>query len=129
MSLREVMLVGGGGFLGSVARYAVTQMVGTGPGTPRFPVATLVVNATGCLVIGALFGLGERTAVLTPASRTFLFVGLLGGFTTFSAFGLETMLLWRHGSGPLAAVNVGAQVIAGLLAVLLGYRLATLGAV
>lgn len=115
--------VGLGGFVGSVARYAVgTSMVGAGAG--RFPYATLLVNVAGCLAIGLLAGLFERHAPRLDEWRPLVFTGLLGGFTTFSAFGLETIALVRRGDVAAAAAYVLASVVVGLLAVALGLRLA-----
>lgn len=124
--MRDLLLVGTGGFLGAVARYALTLLVARGASPARFPLATLVVNISGCLAIGILAGLGERTNLMTPGSRLFLMTGLLGGYTTFSAFALETFLAREHGS--LVVLNVVAQVGLGLLAVVVGYRLASVGA-
>ncbi len=89
----------------------------------RFPIGTVVVNVAGCLVIGLLAGLlaSERIA-LRAHWREFIFVGLLGGFTTFSTFGLDTFLLTRTHSAGQAAVNVAIQVAGGLVAVWLGYQ-------
>jgi fluoride exporter len=84
----------------------------------------VIVNVTGCFVIGLLAGLlaSERIA-LRLHWREFVFVGLLGGYTTFSTFGLDTFLLTRTHSMGYAALNVGAQVIGGLMAVWVGYQL------
>jgi CrcB protein len=113
-----------GGALGSVARHAVNQAVHTGGLAARFPAATLVVNLAGCFAIGLLAGLltSERIA-LRFEWRQFVFVGVLGGFTTFSTFGLDTFVLARTQSAGQAAVNVLAHVAGGLLVLWLGYRL------
>ena len=108
-----------GGALGSLARYAVNLLTRT----QQFPVATLFVNLTGCLVTGFLAGMIASHRIGLPAPwREFVFVGLLGGFTTFSAFGLDTFLLARAHSSGFAAVNISLQVVGGLLAVWLGFR-------
>jgi CrcB protein len=121
--LRDLLLVGGGGFLGSVARYLLSSAVGAGAAArTSFPVGTLAVNVLGCLVIGALAGFGARTGAWTEGARLFLFTGVLGGFTTFSAFGYETFALARDGRWGGAAANVALQVLCGLLAVSVGYR-------
>ena len=112
-----------GGAIGSVARHAVNQLVHTRWLTTRFPVGTVAVNLIGCLIIGILAGLiaSERIA-LRVHWREFVFVGLLGGFTTFSTFGLDTLVLARTDSAGQAALNVALQVVGGLLAVWLGYQ-------
>lgn len=113
-----------GGALGSVARHGVNHLVHVRWLTTRFPVGTVVVNVAGCFIIGLLAGLlaSERIA-LRAHWREFIFVGLLGGFTTFSAFGLETFFLARTDSAGPAAMNVALQVVGGLAAVWLGYQL------
>jgi CrcB protein len=124
--LRNLLLVGGGGFLGSIARYLLGGLVLQASGAPRFPLATLIVNVTGCLAIGIVAGMAERTSMFTPATRLFLITGLLGGYTTFSAFAFETSFLVREQAWASAALNVVAQVGLGLLAVWAGYRMAVL---
>ena len=120
------LAIAAGGALGSMARHAVNQLVHTRWLTTKFPVGTAAVNLLGCFVIGVLAGLvvSERIA-LRPHWREFVFVGLLGGFTTFSTFGLDTFLLGRTHSTTQAAVNVLLQVAAGLLAVWSGYHVGT----
>ena len=109
------LLVGLGGAAGSVLRYAV----GLYFARSSFPYATLLVNALGCLLIGMALPAWNRTPVLSEEARLLLVVGFLGGFTTFSAFGHETAVLLQLGP-TRAAVNVGANVVLGVLAVLVG---------
>ncbi|TFG87680.1 MAG: CrcB family protein, partial [Chromatiales bacterium] len=102
MSIRELLLVASGGAVGSVLRYAATgfaqRLYATGSGAAvSFPVGTLVVNVTGSFLIGVLMGLAESRAVFGAEARLLLVTGLLGGYTTFSAFSLETLLLFRAG--------------------------------
>jgi CrcB protein len=113
-----------GGALGSVARHGVNHLVHVRWLSMRFPIGIVVVNVAGCLMIGLLAGLlaSERIA-LREHWQKFVFVGLLGGFTIFSAFGLDTFLLTRTDSVGQAAVNVAIQVIGGLAAVWLGYQI------
>ena len=114
--------VGIGGCLGSVLRYLLSEYVQGRAGGP-FPLGTLAVNILGCFAIGGLTGLFEGTMLPPPEARAFLVAGILGGFTTFSAFGNETLLLARAaGRGP-ALANVAAQVLLGLGAVWLGRTL------
>jgi len=122
--MRTWIAVAVGGALGSVARHAVNHLVHQRWLTTRFPVGTVTINLAGCFAIGLLSGLlvSERIA-LRLYWREFVLVGLLGGFTTFSTFGLDTFVLARTGSPLHAAVNVAAQVIGGLTAVAVGYQL------
>jgi fluoride exporter len=121
--LRNVLLVGSGGFLGSVARYLLTGYVTQATTAARFPYGTLVVNVVGCLVIGILAGAAEQRHLFSAESRLFLLTGLLGGFTTFSAFAYESYFLAREHAWPAAVANVGLQILLGLAAVWLGHRL------
>ena len=108
----------------SVARHGVNHLVRVRWLTTRFPIGTVVVNVAGCLVIGLLAGLlASERITLRAHWREFIFVGLLGGFTTFSTFGLDTFLLTRTHSGGPAALNVAIQVLGGLTAVWLGYQI------
>lgn len=120
----RLFLAGIGGFLGSALRYAVTGFVQNWTGSIRFPYGTLAVNLVGCILIGFLSQLAETRGVFTAEARTLIFIGLLGGFTTFSAFGNETMNMWRDGDNALALANVAAHVVLCLGAVWLSRALA-----
>ena len=109
-----------GGAVGSVLRYLVSGWTQTGAGGSSFPTGTLVVNVGGCFIIGVLAQLGEARGFLGPDARALLMVGLLGGFTTFSAFGNETMNALRDGAVGLALLNVAANLGLGLAAVWIG---------
>jgi CrcB protein len=113
----KLFLAGIGGFIGSSLRYAVTGYVQTWSRSIDFPYGTLAVNLIGCFLIGFLSQLAESRGVFTAESRTFVSIGILGGFTTFSAFGNETMNLWREGENLLALANVAAHLFLGLGAV------------
>lgn len=115
-----VLLVGVGSFVGGVLRYGLSTWVHRTLDNPWFPYGTLAVNGLGCLVIGFLAGLAEFRAAFTPEARLFLFVGILGGFTTFSSFALETFSLARNTQNVAALANIGLQLILGLLAVWIG---------
>lgn len=121
-----IVLVGVGGFLGSVLRYLVGGWVHRALDNPWFPYGTLFVNLIGCLVIGFLGGLTENRQVFNPEARLFLFLGVLGGFTTFSSFAYETSALLHDGQFVAASTNVGLQVMLGLVAVWTGNFLSRL---
>jgi CrcB protein len=122
--MANVLLVGIGGFIGSVLRYVLSGLVQEMTKRDDFPVGTLAVNVLGCFVIGLLSQLAEARGAFSPETRAFVFIGILGGFTTFSSFGNETMNLWRDGEAFLAFVNVASQLVLGLGAVWLGRVLA-----
>ena len=124
--MRNLLLVGGGGFLGSVARYYITGWATQLTHAARFPVGTLAVNVTGCLLIGFLAGLAEHAHLLSPPTRLFLLTGLLGGYTTYSAFAYETYFLGREHLALAALANVALQLLLGLGAVLVGSRISVL---
>jgi CrcB protein len=121
ITLLQVLLVALGGALGSVLRFlasgAAYRLV---PGL-LFPVGTLAVNVSGSLLIGLIGGLAESRHFLVPDLRVFLFTGLLGGFTTFSAFALESLGLALDGAWWRFGANVTAQLVLGLGAAWAGY--------
>ena len=121
--MTQVLLVGSGGFLGAVLRYAVGGLVHRQLTFATFPFGTLTVNLVGCFVIGAVAGLAEARQVLGPEARLFVLIGLLGGFTTYSTFAFETYAMLRDGEILRAALNVGVHVVFGLTLVWLGYAL------
>jgi fluoride exporter len=118
--MTELLLVALGGAIGAVARYVVGTAVQSAAGGP-FPLGTLSVNVLGCFLIGVL---GAMFAVAPghPA-RLFLITGVLGGFTTFSSFGFETLNLLRSGAVGLVLGNMLLSNIGGLLAAAAGYAL------
>ena len=116
----NILLVGIGGFVGSVMRYLASGYVQQAAKSVDFPYGTLAVNVIGCFVIGFLSQLAEGRGVFTSESRLFVFTGILGGFTTFSSFGNETMNLVRDSQMMNAFANVGSNLVIGLFAVWLG---------
>ena len=120
----RIVLVGVGSLVGGVLRYGLSTWVHRVLDNPWFPYGTLAVNVLGCLVIGFLAGLAETRTAFTSEARLFLFVGILGGFTTFSSFALETFSLARDTQNVAALINIGLQLILGLLAVWIGNVLA-----
>jgi CrcB protein len=114
-----------GGALGSMARHGVNHLARAQLLTTRLPVGTVTVNLVGCLLIGFLSGINpQRIPFFRFYWREFLIVGVLGGFTTFSTFGLDTYTLGRAHATSLASINVAVQVVGGLTAVWLGHVLA-----
>ena len=118
--MTRILLIGVGGFVGSVLRYWLSGLAQDAARDSLFPWGTLAVNLLGCLAIGALAQLAEARGAFSAETRLFLATGLLGGFTTFSAFGNETLNLLRDAERGLAAANVLANVILGLACVQLG---------
>ena len=122
----KYLFVGTGGFVGAVLRYWLSSTVQQLSNSALFPVGTLVVNVLGCLVIGFLSELAEEHGLFTAEARAFVFIGILGGFTTFSTFSNETMNLLRNGQNTLAFGNAAGHLILGLGAVWAGRTLAYL---
>ena len=125
-SLFSITLVAIGGALGSVSRYLLGTWIQTSSKSIDFPFGTLTVNLIGCFVIGFLAQFAEARGAFTPESRALVFIGILGGFTTFSSFGNDTINLFRDGETINALTNVGANVILGLALVWLGRSIAYL---
>ena len=125
MNAALVVYVALGGALGSVARYLLSTAVHryTAAG---FPYGTFTVNIVGCAAFGLILGAAEHRIDLTPGVRAFFLVGVLGGFTTFSAFTFDTLELLRTAAYLRAALNILGQIALGLLALWLGYLLAKL---
>lgn len=124
--MRQIILVGLGGFAGSILRYLVSGWVQRLVDTPFFPYGTLSVNVLGCLAIGLLGGWADNAGLFSPSARLFLLVGVLGGFTTFSTFGYETMAMLRDKAMLAAFLYVGLHLLLGFGAVALGYGLSNL---
>ncbi|MBI4687047.1 MAG: fluoride efflux transporter CrcB [Nitrospirae bacterium] len=116
----KVLIVGAGGFIGSACRYMLSGWVHKILDSASFPYGTLAVNIGGCFFIGFLGGLSDTRQVFAPETRLFLFIGVLGGFTTFSSFGYETFALARDGEIFAALSNIFLQMVLCLSAVYLG---------
>lgn len=120
--MHPYLLVGLGGFAGAIARYALGGWLLHHTAQQRFPWSTFAVNAIGCLAVGVLAELAAKHGLPGQNARLFLFTGLLGGFTTFSAFGLETVLLLRRGDLAVALAYAAGSVLVGVLAAWLGMK-------
>ena len=118
--MSRLLLVLAGGSLGALARYGLAGLAHRLYGG-TWPVGTLAVNVLGCLLAGSAMSLIEDRQALSSEARTFLLIGVLGAFTTFSSFGYETLALLRSGENGRALLNVAANVLLGLGAVWLGW--------
>ena len=121
--MTQLFVVGFGGFIGAIARWGLSGLVQR-VAPYSFPLGTLLVNALGCLILGALMAAAEGREWLSEEGRLFLTIGILGSFTTFSTFGYDTVALFRGGDMPMALANVGLNLVVGLAAVLAGAVLA-----
>ena len=118
--MRNLLIIGLGGFIGAVLRYLISGQVHRWSQSVDFPYGTLAVNLIGCLLIGALTRLDELRGVITPEMRFFIFIGLLGAFTTYSTFSNEAMNLINGRRFDMALLYIGMHMALGLGAVLAG---------
>src|SRR6187399_1811916 len=119
--MKTLLLIGTGGFIGTILRYLLSQFIQS-KALSAFPYGTLGVNILGCFIIGIVFALSERTS-MHPEWRLFLATGICGGFTTFSAFTNETFGLLRDGQLWYASVYIIVSVVIGVLSTFIGYSL------
>ena len=119
----NVLLVGLGGFIGSALRYLSVLGVQRLVKGQWYSYGTLAVNIVGCLVFGFLAGIMHHKGVFGPQARLFLLAGILGGFTTFSAFSFETFAMFRDGMMLGAFANIVLSVVLGLAVAVAGYKL------
>lgn len=124
--VRTLVLIGTGGFIGSILRYLLSGYVQQVSKGFQFPFGTLAVNVVGCVLVGFFAELADQRSLISDETRGFLIVGILGGFTTFSAFGNETMNLLRSGELWLAGANIIGHMLLSLIAVWIGYSTASL---
>ncbi len=122
----KILMVGMGGFAGSVCRYIVSDLSHRLFNDSFFPYGTLTVNVGGCLLIGLLGGLSETRQIFTPEVRAMIFIGFLGGFTTFSTFGYEIFTVARDGQFIAAMTNLMLHLILGFGAVWFGFSMSKL---
>ena len=123
--IKNLLIIGTGGFAGSIARYLVSQL-NLSINFHSIPVGTLLVNIIGSFLIGFLTGIADKSMILTLEWRLFLMVGLCGGFTTFSAFANENLMLMHNGQFLAVLLYAGLSIFLGFLAVYLGYTLTNL---
>ena len=116
--IKNLLLVGAGSFAGGVLRYLVSILMKNQSG---FPWSTFIVNISGCLIIGLLWGLTSRLHTLSPAFTLFLMTGFCGGFTTFSTFSKEGLTLLQTNNYILFTLYTIGSVVLGIAAVALGY--------
>jgi len=119
--MKIILAIGAGSFIGGVLRYLLSQLVQT-KFLSTFPFGTLTVNIIGCFLIGLVFGLTDR-GNLTQEWRLFLATGLIGGFTTFSAFSIESFSLFRDGQFFYATAYISSSVVAGIIATFIGFAI------
>ena len=122
-TLKLALFVALGGALGSVARWSLSNGITQFAPAAKFPFGIFAVNIIGCFIAGLIAGLIERHDLFGADTRVFLFTGILGGFTTFSAFGLETMQMLRRGEWLLASGYAGGSVVVGIAAAWIGLKL------
>ncbi|RZK47432.1 MAG: fluoride efflux transporter CrcB [Pedobacter sp.] len=120
---KSMLLVGLGGGVGSVLRFLATQAINRYYTQP-FPLATFLVNVTGCLFIGILAGIAQRYQISNENFRYFFMTGLCGGYTTFSAFALENFNLFQNDNPIPAILYIAASVVVGILCVWFGFQIA-----
>jgi CrcB protein len=120
--MQKTIFIAFAGAAGTLLRYWLAGVVSRQYGE-AFPWGTMAVNLIGCLAAGAVFSLTEERLLLSPTARTVILVGLLGGFTTFSAYGLQTFALLRDGEFGFAMLNVITSNVLGVSMVWLGYVL------
>ena len=118
-TMRTILAIGVGSFIGGVSRYLLSVLI-QAKAAALFPFGTLAVNIAGCLLIGVVFGCSEK-GLVSSAGHLFLTTGVLGGFTTFSAFSVETFTLFKNGHPGYAIAYVFASVLLGLLATCAAY--------
>ena len=119
--MKIILAIGTGSFIGGVLRYLLSQLVQT-KFLSTFPFGTLTVNIIGCFLIGLVFGLTDK-GNLTQEWRLFLATGVLGGFTTFSAFSIESLSLFRDGQFFYATVYISSTVVVGIIVTFIGFAI------
>ncbi|HEX5667772.1 MAG TPA: fluoride efflux transporter CrcB [Chitinophagaceae bacterium] len=120
--IKDILLVGAGSAIGGIVRLLIGKSIMQVFPYP-FPLGTFIINISGSFLIGLLYALYGRSGNLSPSALLFLATGVCGGFTTFSAFSYENLLLLRSGHYMMAMVYITGSIIIGLLAVFAGYAI------
>ena len=120
--IKNLLLVACGGGVGSIARYLCQKWLGENYPHP-FPWGTFVVNLVGCFLIGIIYAASEKTTLVGPQVRLLLITGFCGGFTTFSTFAFENMILLRGNDTVYFLIYAIASVVLGIIAVFAGMGL------
>jgi len=123
--MKQLLFIGLGGFIGSILRYLVSKL-NLSVHFLSIPVGTLTVNIVGSLVIGFIAGIAMKSEIISPDLRLFLMVGICGGFTTFSSFSLENMMLMQNGQYFTALIYTLSSVFFSMLAVYMGYMISNI---
>ena len=118
--MQKTILIAFAGLVGTLIRYWLSGLVARQYGE-TFPWGTLVVNLIGCFLAGAIYYLSDERFLISPTLRTIILIGLLGGLTTFSSYGLQTFTLLRDGEIGLATLNIAVSNVLGLFMVWAGY--------
>ncbi len=124
--MQKILIIGLGGFAGAVLRYSLNGFIQNVTNNLSFPYGTLVINLVGCILMGAFSELVESFSFFSAETRSFLFIGLLGAFTTFSTFGNESVNLLREGNHWLSFLNISLHILLGLGAIGLGRLIVTI---
>ncbi|MCK5687311.1 fluoride efflux transporter CrcB [bacterium] len=119
----KILMVGLGGFTGSICRYLTAELSNKFFNDPFVPYGTIIVNVAGCFFIGFLGGLCETKQIFTQEVRAFILVGFLGGFTTFSTFGYEIFTITKNGQYTAAITHLMIHLVLGFGAVWLGFSM------
>lgn len=117
--VKSVLMVGIGGFIGTILRFLIARSIQSSS-LSLFPWSTILINTAGCLLIGIIYGLTEKGAMISPQWRLFLTVGICGGFTTFSTFSNDTLLLMNDREWLKVSLYASMSFVLGLAAVFFG---------